>query len=247
MAHLRGANPLHSSPRKNERALPPGTIIRWASMKVTHVIALISLSASASAAEDASIRLPMPDWRMVDRESGPTNYYVLHRQKPFPFIRASYRPPFETAVFGVQVPDEERSRVRWLHWKWRAITLPAGGNECVRGKGDSAAVVYVSWRRVLRWYALKFVWSAVGPKGAICDKKSNPFMAQDTVILETGAPVNVWRDETIDLDAEFRKHFAGGDPNASVPDFMGVGIMTDGDQTQSISVADYAEFSLRRR
>jgi hypothetical protein len=99
----------------------------------------------------------------------------------------------------------------------------------------------------MRWYAVKYVWSDVGTKGAICDKKRNPFAAQDTVILESGGPVNVWRDENLDLDAEFRKHFADGDPSADVPDFMGVGLMTDGDQTQSDSVADYAEFSLRRR
>jgi len=216
-------------------------------MKVAHLVVLILLSVSMSAAADAYIRLPMREWRMVESQSGPTNYYVLYNEKPFPFIRANYRPPFKTAVFGVQVPADERSRVRWLHWKWRAMVLPMGGNECVRDKGDSAAVVYVSWRRMLRWYALKYVWSTVGPKGAICEKKSNPLMAQDTVILETGAPVNVWRDETVDLDAEFRKHFADGDPNASVPDFMGVGIMSDGDQTESESVADYAEFSFRRR
>jgi hypothetical protein len=59
--------------------------------------------------------------------------------------------------------------------------------------------------------------------------------------------LNVWRDETLDLDAAFRRHFAEGDPTADVPDFMGVGIMTDGDQTQSESMADYAQFSLRRR
>jgi hypothetical protein len=184
---------------------------------------------------------------VVERESGPTNYYSLHDEKPFPFVRASYRPPFETAVLGYQVPDDERSRVRWLHWKWRALVLPRGGNECAPKKGDSAAVVYVSWRRMLRWYAVKYVWSAVGPKGAVCDKKRNPFVAQDTVIIETGGPLNVWRDETLDLDAAFRRHFAEGDPTADVPDFMGVGIMTDGDQTQSESMADYAQFSLRRR
>jgi hypothetical protein len=91
------------------------------------------------------------------------------------------------------------------------------------------------------------VWSAVGTKGAVCDKKRNPFVAQDTVILESGAPINTWRDETIDLDAAFREHFANNDPKAKVPDFMGVGLMTDGDQTQSKSAADYAEFTLGRR
>jgi hypothetical protein len=217
------------------------------SMKYNVALALLLLSFSAQAAESGRIALPLADWRIVKRDSGPTNYYSLHKEKPFPFIRARYRPTFETAVLGYQLPDQERSRARWLSWKWRAITLPVGGNECASGKEDSAAVVYVSWRRALRWYAVKYVWSAVGPKGAICDRKRNPFMAQDTVIMETGTPIGVWRDETIDLDAEFRKHFADGDPSASVPDFMGVGIMSDGDQTQSESVADYAEFSLRRR
>jgi hypothetical protein len=205
------------------------------------------LSLPSFAAPNAEFSLPLRAWRVVERESGPTNYYSLHDEKPFPFVRASYRPPFETAVLGYQVPDDERSRVRWLHWKWRALVLPRGGNECAPKKGDSAAVVYVSWRRMLRWYAVKYVWSAVGPKGAVCDKKRNPFVAQDTVIIETGGPLNVWRDETLDLDAAFRRHFAEGDPTADVPDFMGVGIMTDGDQTQSESMADYAQFSLRRR
>jgi len=216
-------------------------------MRIQPGPALLLLSLTGVAGATGRLEMPMRDWRVVERESGPTNYYVLHKEQPFPFIRAQYRPPLKTAVLGYQVPDEDRSRGRWLSWKWRAITLPNGGNECVRGKGDSAAVVYVSWRRLLRWYAVKYVWSSVGPKGAVCDKKSNPFMAQNTVILESGGPVGQWRDVKLDLDAEFRKHFADGDPKAPVPDFMGVGIMSDGDQTHSESVADYAEFNLRRR
>lgn len=198
-------------------------------------------------ASKSDIRMPISDWRVVKRDSGPVNYYKVHQNAEPPFIRGSYYPPLETVVLGYQVPDKERARVRFFHWKWRAVTLPEGGNECKKGKGDSAAVIYVSWRRFLRWYAVKYVWSAVGTKAAVCDKKRNTFMAQDTVILESGAPTNVWRDEFIDLDAEFRKHFADDDPKAAVPDFMGVGLMTDGDQTNSISVADYADFYLNRR
>ena len=67
---------------------------------------------------------------------------------------------------------------------------------------------------------------------------------QDTVILESGGPVGVWKKESIDPSAEFRAHFENGDPNADVPDFVGIGIMSDGDQTQSISSADYTGFIL---
>lgn len=215
-------------------------------MKSAWIFGILLLTVGRSA-QATDLPMPMRSWRVVARESGPDNYYTLFKDGSPPFVRGAYRPPMKTTVLGYQLPDDERSRVRWLCWKWRAVTLPKGGNECHKGLGDSAAVVYVSWRRTLKWYALKFVWSAVGPRGATCDKKRNPFMAQDTVILESGGPLQVWRDETIDLDAEFRKHFADGDPEASVPDFMGVGIMTDGDQTQSESTADYAEFYGKRR
>ncbi len=200
----------------------------------------------SSAADQSAHRFPVANFRVVERESGPTNYYKLYKDADPPFIRAEYHPPFETTVIGVKVPDSDRETAHALSWSWRAVKLPQGGNECEAGKGDSAAVIYVSWKRTLRWYVLKYVWSAVGPKGATCDKKSNPFAAQETVVLESGAPLNEWRTEHLDLRAEYRKHFEHGDPTASVPDFMGVALMSDGDQTRSDSSADYADFVLER-
>ena len=211
------------------------------------LVAFSGLSLAFSrAAQQAGQRLPVTSFRVVERESGPTNYYRLHKNADPPFIRAEYHPPYETTVLAVQVADADRAPARVLSWRWRALALPKGGNECQAGKGDSAAVIYLSWRRGLRWYTLKYVWSAVGTKGAVCDEKSSPFVAQKTVVLESGAPLDVWKSERIDLKAEFRKHFENGDPSASVPDFLGIGIMSDGDQTRSDSSADYADFVLER-
>jgi Protein of unknown function (DUF3047) len=203
-------------------------------------------AALSSAAPRNARHFAVESFRVVERESGPVNYYRVFKDADPPFIHAEYRPPYATTVLGLQVPDDDRASAHVLSWRWRAVTLPRGGDECSEGKGDSAAVVYVSWRHTLRWYALKYVWSAVGPKGATCDRKSNPFMAQDTVVLESGAPLNEWKTERIDLKAEFRKHFADGDASADVPDFLGIGLMSDGDQTHSYSSADYADFVLAR-
>ena len=49
----------------------------------------------------------------------------------------------------------------------------------------------------------------------------------------------------LDLKAAFRRHFADGDANADVPDLVGVGLLTDGDQSHSESAADYADFVVR--
>jgi hypothetical protein len=185
-------------------------------------------------------------FRVLESYSGPVSYYKLVEDPDLPFIRAVYRPPLETVTLGAEVPDSLRQHTRRVRWKWRAQVLPKGGNECKEGLGDSAATVYVSWKRGLKWYSIKYSWSSEGEKGRVCDQKRNLFVVQDTVILESGGPLGQWKTEEIDPAAEFRAHFEGGNPNADVPDLVGLGIMSDGDQTKSISAADYAGFALLR-
>jgi hypothetical protein len=203
-------------------------------------------TAPRGAAATPGIVVDARAFRLVESESGPTNYYSVMSEGGSLFLRSSYATPMKTAVMGWQVPEADRSRARRLSWSWRARVLPNGGDECKQGKGDSAAVVYVTWKRTLRYYTLKYVWSAVGTKGSVCDKKRNPFVAQDTVVLESGAPLHTWKKVDLDLRAEFRRHFGDGDENESVPNFVGIGLMSDGDQTKSESSADFGTFTLSR-
>ena len=184
-------------------------------------------------------KLDVHSFKVVESYSGPVSYYRLIEDPEGAFIRAVYRPPLETVTLAVEVPDSLRQRTKTVRWKWRAQVLPKKGNECIPGFGDSAAVVYISWKRGLKWYSIKYVWSTEALKGAICDQKRNLFVVQDTVVLESGGPTNVWKEEQIDPSAEFRAHFEG-----DVPDFVGVSLMSDGDQTLSISAADYTGFVL---
>jgi hypothetical protein len=184
-------------------------------------------------------------FRVVESYSGGISYYSIIEDPEHPFIRAVYRPPLETVTLGAEVPEGLRQGVKKVRWKWRAQVLPKNGDECRGGEfSDSAAVVYISWKRGLKWYSIKYVWSSVGKKGQICDRRRNLFVVQDTVILESGGPLGIWKEEEIDPAAEFRAHFEGSDPNADVPDFVGIGLMSDGDGTQSISSSDYSGFAL---
>jgi hypothetical protein len=211
----------------------------------TIIIALTCGGGRATAQTDVVVIDP-PAWRTIPSESGPTNYYSLGNDSSGPFVHARYLPPWKTTVLGIKIAEGDRRRIRKVRWSWRAITLPAGGDECASGRGDSAAVVYLTWKRGLRYHALKYVWSSVSPRGSTCDRKRNPFVAQDTIVLESGGPLNVWRTEEIDLASAYRNHFEDGDANAELPDFVGIGLMTDGDQTNSESAADYGPFILIR-
>jgi hypothetical protein len=197
--------------------------------------------------EAKDVKIDVHAFKVVTRESGPIDYYRIVDDPAGAFIHGDYTPPTETTVLGYEIPDAYRNHVAAVHWRWRAITLPQQGDECTPDRADSAAVVYITWKRGLKWYSLKYVWSAVGPKNATCDRKRNPFRAQDTIIVESGAPIGQWRSVEIDPDKAFRYHFENGDPNAEVPKLVGIGIMSDGDETNSPSAADYGDFSLTLR
>ena len=198
----------------------------------------------AASAERKTTKIDVHQFRVVESYSGPVSYYKIVEDPDQAFIRAVYRPPLETVTLGAEVPENLRDKTKKFRWRWRVHVLPKGGNECAPGFGDSAATLYVSWKRGLKWYALKYVWSSVGRKGQVCDQKRNLFVVQDTIVLESGGPLGIWKDEEIDPSAEFRAHFENNDPHADVPDFVGIGIMSDGDQTHSISSADYAGFAI---
>jgi hypothetical protein len=202
--------------------------------------------AAAVTAGKARLRLDLESFRIVSSESGPVNYFRRVQTAEGAFIRASYEPPLKTAVLGYEIPEPYRKGANTLSWRWRARGWPRGATVGVTQKRDSAAVVYVTWRRGLRWYSLKYVWSSSLPKGTVCEKKRNLFRAQDTIVLESGGPLNRWKAVKLDAQAEFRRHFEEGDPSASVPPLVGIGLMSDGDQTHSRSSADYADFVIGR-
>jgi len=191
------------------------------------------------------------EFKILDQRYDPENphaevksYYQVIDDGHDRFIHGLYLPPRDTVTLFHEIPDPLRNGVRRMTWRWRAFVLPRKGNECAERLGDSAAAVYVTWKRGLRWYSLKFIWSAEAPLGATCNKIRNPFMASDSIVLRTGSTSIGWVEESIDPEALFREHFEGGNSNADVPELQGIGLMSDGDQTSSPSGADYADFVL---
>jgi hypothetical protein len=134
--------------------------------------------------------------------------------------------------------------VKRIRWRWRALVLPQHGNECAPGLGDSAAAVYITWKSGLRWYTLKFIWSAEAKVGSTCNKTRSPFVFSDSIIMRSGRTSSDWVTEEVDPNALFEQHFIDTGDTTSLPELQGFGILTDGDQTHSESSADYAGFEI---
>ena len=204
------------------------------------------LQPAAVARQMHAVPLDVHKFKVLGEEYDPENphqqaptYYHTVDDGQQSFVRGIYLPPQSTVTLFQDVPDELHQGVRRMQWRWRAQVLPRHGNECASGLGDSAAAVYITWKRGLRWYSLKFIWSTGAPVGATCNRIRNPFVASDSIVLRSGPATNGWEEEVVDPEELFRQHF-----DRDVPELQGIGLMTDGDQTGSMSAADYAGFVL---
>jgi hypothetical protein len=89
---------------------------------------------------------------------------------------------------------------------------------------------------------IKYIWNSVGPAHRSCERANNMFFAKHEVVLRSGGEADVWHTETVDPRRDFVRYFGG--KLEDVPDFVALGVLTDGDATNSRSEADYADFVL---
>jgi hypothetical protein len=210
--------------------------------------ALLSLPAALSADGERppALRLDVHAFQVLEQYSGPYSYYRIIEDPAEPFVRALYRPGTEPVTVGLDIPDGWRRGTRKLRWRWRAMALPKGADECDPDKSDSAASVTLTWKSGFRYYSVKYAWTTLGARGRVCDSHRGFFIVRDTKVARAGGPVGEWFDEEVDPDAEFRKQFRDGDPGADVPDLVALSLRSDGDETRSVSGADFTAFALLR-
>ncbi len=191
-------------------------------------------------------KLPVERFRPVEGPSAPQQvYYQVIEEDGRPLLHGFYEPEAETVTMGMEVPEALRDRVRRVKWRWRANVFPIGGNECRPGLGDSVASVHVAFKRGFKWWLLRYVWSPSAPLGAVCDRKRTILFARDTIVLESGGRPGTWFTETVDVHQAFIDQFEGGNRSAAVPQVVGIAVLTDGDQTKSLSSADWGDFELQ--
>ena len=153
-----------------------------------------------------------------------------------------------------------------LSWKWRPRVFPRGADE-QNGKDDSVLGVYVGFcppedvtvceRAVKgqlglsdrislsRLYltkgagSLKYIWSAQLSKGLEFERGGKAVK-----VLEHGAPANrdQWVEERVNVAVDYRRRFSA----QKLLNPVGISILTDSDDTQSVAEGDYADFKVCR-
>jgi len=204
---------------------------------------LVSLLLSAPVSDGTA--LDIRSFGVVKQSSGKDDYYAFESGPEGPYLAARYRPPFDTMVRGIEAPQRYRRSLAGIRWRWRVRAFPKGGDDCNPDVGDAAAGVFATFKAGLKVMVIKYVWNSVGPSGRSCELANNMFFAKREVVLRSGGQTGAWHTETVDPRHDFVRYYGG--KLEDVPDFVALGVLTDGDATSSRSEADYADFVLLDR
>jgi DUF3047 family protein len=208
------------------------------------VLALLPALVLAASPADG-VALDIRAFQVVKQSSGPDDYYKVESGPDGTYLAARYRPPFDTMVRGIEAPQEFRRTLAGVRWRWRVRAFPKGGDDCNPDVGDAAAGVFATFKAGLKVMVIKYVWNSVGKANRSCELANNLFFAKREVVVRSGGEVDTWHTETVNPRADFVRYFGG--KLEDVPDFVALGVLTDGDATNSRSEADYADFVLLHR
>ena len=130
-----------------------------------------------------------------------------------------------------------------LEWRWKVVTLPAGGDSRRRETDDQAAQIYVVWPRFpesLRSRIIGYVWDTTAPVGTIV--KSQKTGTVTYVVVQSGtARLGQWITEQRNVVDDFRKIYG------ETPDNPGaISVAIDSNDTHSTAEAFIGEILFKR-
>jgi hypothetical protein len=222
-------------------------------MKTTSVCvaALLVSSALALSPEPAPDRIVLEDFENGPVDGLPPGWKARRYGDS---ERAPYRIQEEDGNLFLRAEDRGENvmlykEVRWnareypyLSFRWRIHAVPEGADERIEEKADSAAGIYLSYRRKLGIVpeSVKFVWSGALPAGSAFRR---PGMGMPwTVVAGSGAPDGSWRTFVFRTEDVYRKTF-GKDPGDRP---LGIGLLSDANSTGGLAAADYDDITVHR-
>jgi hypothetical protein len=128
-----------------------------------------------------------------------------------------------------------------LEWRWKAVTLPVGGDARRRETTDQAAQVYVAWPRfpaLLRSRVLGYVWDTTVPAGTMLPSRKTGTVT--FFVLRSGpADLGRWLTERRNVREDFERAYGEAPPEGPAA----VSLSTDANDTRSTAAALYGRIA----
>jgi len=171
------------------------------------------------------------------RHTGHEVIYQIKTQKDNQYLSAKSTNSDNLIVKKIEVDLVEYP---YLNWKWRATTLPKNGDESVKASCDVAASIAVILNTNQFFpKSIKYSWSSTLEKNSLTE---SPFAfwpsSCDIRVMESGDEnLGVWKREKINVLADYKRVNNLTSVDSKV--IYAIVLMTDSDNTQTLSAADY--------
>jgi hypothetical protein len=178
-------------------------------------------------------------WKARGFEQGEKPPYWIEEENGNRFLRAEDRGENVMLYKEVRWSAQEYP---YLSFRWRIRAVPEGADERIEDRADSAAGLYLSYRRKLGIVpeSVKFVWSAAIAAGSAFRR---PGIGMPwTVVAGSGEPDGSWRTFVFRTEDVYRRTF-GKDPGDRP---IGIGLLSDANSTGSLAAADYDDILVYR-
>jgi hypothetical protein len=184
--------------------------------------------------QDCPVNCLPGNWQARDHRCA-AKIYSVQQESECRFIHADSRRTQDQIGYEVRWPLRE---FPVLQWRWRAVHFPTGSDERENGRNDSVLGLYVIFGQVPFIKTIKYVWSDRLPVGA-CFPSPHSSTTRIMVVRSGRSQQGAWVTESRDVLADYIQIYGEGDKN---PVALGIGLLTDSDDTRSRAVGDYAEF-----
>ena len=149
----------------------------------------------------------------------------------------------------------------YLRWKWRVHVFPTGSQEDVQYLNDSAASVYVYFlRHIGSPKIINYIWSRTLTPGKVFKNPSwnDDFPTYFKIVRSGPGPKDqkggLWVEEEVNIYQDFIDIYVKENPDLyyrmtesgqkvlDLPPILGIGILTDANNTRSEAKGDYDDF-----
>ena len=136
--------------------------------------------------------------------------------------------------------DVDIVKYPFINWRWRVHELPTAGDESVKEVCDApASIAIVTGASRIIPKSIKYTWSTTLPVGTVTE---SPFAywpsRTDIVVLESGTEKQgQWVTEKRNILEDYKKLY--GKSTVKRKRIRAIAIMSDSDNTASVSAADY--------
>ena len=142
--------------------------------------------------------------------------------------------------FIIKKLDVDLVKYPYLNWKWRANTLPVNGDESEKQHCDIAASINIVLR-ASKWrpQTIKYTWSSTLDKNTITQSPFSHWPSRtDIIVMQSGKEnLNQWVTEKVNVLEHYKMLYDKKKvKHRKVEAFV---IMTDSDNTNTLSEADY--------